>query len=119
MSKKKLFRASASMVMVLLVGVFMVACDSDDNADGSKGDGNAPTLLPPTQAPTKEVVEGGVAGETEPTEPVSTVELQEVPGTPPAIRRGSSGDMATNARTPEASPGASPEASPAASPEGN
>ena len=103
-----------------LLSVFLVACGSDDNADGNSGSNNAPVVPTATKSSTKEMVEGQVQGTTAdeaaasgPTEPAPTIEFKVIPATPISIRRGSSGELSTNAQgTPGASPVASPEASP-------
>jgi hypothetical protein len=119
MSNSRLSKSLKALAAASLLSIFLVACGSDDNADGSQGSDNAPVVPTTAGGATKELVEGGVQGTEEPTSsgPTPTIEFKMVPATPLTIRRGSSGELSTNA-TPAASPGASPEASPeAATPE--
>lgn len=122
MNHPELIKAIKVGTIAAIAGLVLVACGSDDNADGSSGGNNAPNVPTSTTASSNTVQGGVMEGDAESTEstdaeePQPTVELKKVDATP-LTRRGSDGSMATNSGTPEASPAASPEASPAASPE--
>jgi hypothetical protein len=98
-----------SAIVVAFLSLALVACGSDDDADGNTGSNNAPSATNTTEA--SDMVEGAAQTDETPT-PRPTIEFKVVAGTPitdaATPRTGSDGSMSVNA-SPEASPQASPE----------
>jgi hypothetical protein len=100
-----------SAIAVALLSLALVACGSDDDADGNTGSNNAPGETTATTE-TTDSVEGAVVQTEQTPTPRPTLEFTLVSGTPildaATPRTGSDGSMSTSG-TPAASPEASPE----------